>query len=263
MTDSDEKEIALDLLTRLLAGERGLLPLHLSMLLERASPLDSGDEFYRWILPPELAKIRLNAVTADEILGVLCAEIARNPDEALISTIAFCGADLATRTAAMLLTNPPRQLTMREYTYVWPIISKFLPWSLKEDAEFITMPDLHRIIQMAREYENLKESEHNLALLREHRKQFAEILDRTSADTGYKPGPDLERLSEIDPLEEVDDGLPDRAERVQIKHFADNFLNCLTNLGISLTPRSAVNDGRIIALRQLDSPILESSKGNS
>ena len=57
MTDS--RKIAFDLLTRLLAGERGQVPLLLAMLLERSSPLHSGDDHYRQIMPAGLVDVRL------------------------------------------------------------------------------------------------------------------------------------------------------------------------------------------------------------
>jgi hypothetical protein len=77
------REIALDLLKRLLAGERGEVPLHLAMLLEKSSPLGTPDDHYRQILPPELVGLRLSSDTTEEIIATLCAEVSRNPDEAL------------------------------------------------------------------------------------------------------------------------------------------------------------------------------------
>src|SRR5271167_4181996 len=102
-----EREIGIGMLQRLLTGERGRLPLHLAMLLESASSIADGENFYRSILPPELANLRLSPETCEEIINILCLEVASNPDEAFISAMSFNGSDLATKTVAMVLTNPP------------------------------------------------------------------------------------------------------------------------------------------------------------
>jgi hypothetical protein len=99
------REVAFDLLRRLLAGERGEVPLHLAMLLEKSSPCDHGDEHYRQVLPPELADVRVSSEVNEQITTALCAEISHNPDQALIFTISFTGADQATKTATHILIN--------------------------------------------------------------------------------------------------------------------------------------------------------------
>ncbi len=153
------RETAIDLLRRLLAGERGQVPLHLAMLLERSSPLDSGDDHYRQILPPELADLRLPQETSDEIIASLCAEISRNPDEALISALSFTPADLATKTVANILTHPPRPLTMGELDVALSIVTEYLPYRLVEDSEFLPLADLERLVHMAKELQNISEGE--------------------------------------------------------------------------------------------------------
>src|ERR1700761_4604255 len=109
-----ESEIAFDLLTCLLAGERGEIPSHLANLLEKSSPLDAGDVHYRWALPPELAGVRLSPDTRDRVVAALCDEISRNPDAMFIAAISRTGMNLATRCVAMLLVNPPRPLSIVE-----------------------------------------------------------------------------------------------------------------------------------------------------
>jgi len=151
------REIAIDLLRRLLAGERGQVPLHLAMLLEKSSPLDSGDKHYRQILPPELADLRLSPETADEIISTLCAEVSRNPDEALIAAVSFTGADLATKTVTKTLTNPPRPLTMAEYQAALATLNCYLPYRLSKDSEFLSKDDLERLVKLAEELQNVAE----------------------------------------------------------------------------------------------------------
>ena len=157
------------------------MPLHLAMLLERSSPLDSGDDHYRQILPLELADIRLSQETSDEIIASLCAEISRNPDEALISAVSFTGADLATKTVAKVLTNPPPPLTKREYSYALSLVSKFLPYRLAEDPEFLPKADLERLVQLTKELQYLEDSETDKSqqfIIRRHAAQLLESLTR-------------------------------------------------------------------------------------
>src|SRR5437870_7290781 len=144
------RDVATDLMRRLLAGERGEVPLHLGMLLEKSSPLHDSDENYRQILPPELADLRLSPETAEEIISTLCAEVSRNPDADLISAISCTGSDLATKTAAKVLTNPPRPLTMSEYSHALALVSEYLPYELDEDPEFLPRADLERLVQLAK-----------------------------------------------------------------------------------------------------------------
>jgi len=153
---NSESEIALELLSRLLAGERGEVPSQLAKLLERSSPLDAGDDFYRLTLPPNLAKVRFSPETRDELIATLCTEISRNPDEAFISAISFTGIDLATKSVAMALVNPPRPLTISEYSYALSLVAKFLPDRLAEDPEFLPKADLERLVQVVKQLQDLK-----------------------------------------------------------------------------------------------------------
>jgi len=156
---NSERDTATDLLRRLLAGERGQLPLHLAMLLEKASPLDSGDDHYRQILPQELAELRLSPEAAEEIMATLCAEVSRNPDEALIAAISFTGSGLATKTVAAVLTNRPRPLTIGELDAALSLVAEYLPYHLAEDSEFLPKADLERLVQLAKELQNISEEE--------------------------------------------------------------------------------------------------------
>jgi hypothetical protein len=145
---NSEREIAFELLRRLLAGERGEFVNHLSSLLKRSSPLDAGDLHYRLTLPPDLANLRLSEETRDEIIAALCVEISRNPNEAFISAISFTGMPLATKTVAMALVNPPRPMTISEYSYALSLVNEYLPYRLVEDPEFLPKTDLERLVQV-------------------------------------------------------------------------------------------------------------------
>lgn len=160
---NSEREIGTDLLRRLLAGERGSIQSHLAKLLEKSCPLHDSDDFYRWVLPPELADVRLSKETSEEIIAALCAEVSCNPDEALISAMSFTGADLVTKTVAVVLASPPRPLAVSEYAYALSLVSKFLPDCLAEDPQFVPKADLERIVKLAKELQNLEDSEPNKA----------------------------------------------------------------------------------------------------
>ena len=156
---NSEREIAFELLRRLLAGERGEVPSQLAKLLERSSPLDAGDDYYRLTLPPDLANVRFAPETRDEIMATLCAEISRNPDEAFISAISFTGMDLATKGGVMVLLNPPRPLTISENSYALALVSEYLPYRLAEDPEFLPKADLERLVQVVKQIQDLKAGE--------------------------------------------------------------------------------------------------------
>jgi hypothetical protein len=153
---NSERDIALQLLSRLLAGERGELPSQLAKLLERSSPLDAGDDFYRLTLPPDLAKVRFSPETRDELIATLCTEIARNPDGTFISAVSFTGMDLPTKTVAMVLINPPRPLTISDYSYALSLVAKFLPDRLAEDPEFLPKADLERLVHVVKSLQDLE-----------------------------------------------------------------------------------------------------------
>src|SRR5215472_175891 len=122
-----DKEIAADMLRRLIAGERGNLPMHLAMLLERSSPLSNTDDHYRKILPADLAEVRLTAGTVKETIEVLCSEISRNPDAGLIAAASTTGAEAVTKLATELLLNPPRALNASEVGQALGVAYAYLP----------------------------------------------------------------------------------------------------------------------------------------
>lgn len=157
MTFADEA--AHDLLRRLLAGDRSEdASLHLAMLLEKSSPLASGDDVYRQILPPELSDLRLSPETREEIISIVCQELSRNPTDFLISAISFTGADLPTRTAVNLLTNPPRPLSLGEIWGALSLVTKFLPYSLSRNPDFVPKADVEAVVGAAEGLQNIEET---------------------------------------------------------------------------------------------------------
>jgi hypothetical protein len=155
---SSSSDPAMDLLRRLLSGERQDVPLYLACLLEKTSPLDSGEDYYRDILPPELADIRLPAEQAREIIESICAEVSSNPDPYLIFAVSSTGAPVVTTTLCRLLTAPPRPLSMAEYASAFAYVSTFLPIHLAEDSKFLLKADLKDIARLVAEFEQLKEA---------------------------------------------------------------------------------------------------------
>src|SRR5512146_3015613 len=134
---SSGQEIATEMLRRLLTGERGNLPMHLAMLLEKASPLHNSDDHYRRILPPEIAGVQVPPETAREIIGTLCKEISRNPDSAFIAALSSTGEQEITRTVAEVMINPPRHLTKEEYGQALGILYSYLPSCMARDRDFL------------------------------------------------------------------------------------------------------------------------------
>jgi len=156
---NSERELAFELLRRLLAGERGEFQSYLTKLLEKSSPLDAGDDYYRLTLPSDLAKVRFSPETRDEIIAALCAEISRNPDEAFISAVSFTGLSLPTKTVAMLIVNPPRPLTISEFSYALALVAEYLPYDLMEDPEFLPKTDLERLVQVVQHLPDVESGE--------------------------------------------------------------------------------------------------------
>ncbi len=193
-----EREIAFELLRRLLAGERGDVPSQLANLLEKSSPLDAGDAHYRWILPPDLADLRLSPETRDEIIAELCSEISRNPDAAFISAISFTGMELATKTVAMILAHPPRPLTINEYSYALSMVNEYLPYRLVENPEFLTKADLERIVQVVEELRNVEAGENKverieLDSIKRLGPEFLKVLKKVeNGEWAVGPGPESE-----------------------------------------------------------------------
>ena len=155
MTPADQT--AFDLTNKLVAGEDGEVSSHLAMLLEKSSPLADSEEHYRCILPSELAGLTFSAETRDQIIAILCAEILRNPKESLIAGISFTGADSAIKTAVKILITPPRMLTLGEVWGALSLVTKFLPYRLSEDVEFLSKTELERLIQRVRELKSIEE----------------------------------------------------------------------------------------------------------
>ena len=152
------REIALDLLRRLLGGERGDTPLHLGLLLEKSSTLDHGDEHYRQLLPPQLAGLRLPSETHDEIIATLCQEVSQNPDAAFISVISFSGSDeAAVKVAVRILSDPPRRLTLTE-TCVALSLALNLPIHLHQNPEILAKADLERLVDVLDELRSVEET---------------------------------------------------------------------------------------------------------
>lgn len=152
------QEIALDLLRRLISGERGEVPLQLSLLLERSLLIAGSDESqYRQILPPELADIKLPAETRDEILSTLCARVLREPDVAFLAAMSFAGTDLVTKTMTTLLVNPPRPLVLPERAHVLSIVAKYLPCNLAAHPQLLAKDELTSLIRALKELEHTEE----------------------------------------------------------------------------------------------------------
>jgi hypothetical protein len=148
-------QIAMGLFRRLLNGERGELPRELDYLLDKASTLRDSDEFYRSVLPPELASLQISPKMREKIIAELCAEVSRKPDEALISVMSSTGDELSIRTAVALLLNPPRPLTMRERCAVLGLLKGHLPACLQRMSNFVPRAELTSIIQLANDVQNI------------------------------------------------------------------------------------------------------------
>jgi len=155
MTSANES--AINLLRRLLAGERGDLPMHLAMLLEKSSPLHNSDDHYRQILPPELAKLSVPPETADGIIARLCSEMRSNPDQAFILALSFTGQEKVTKVVTEVLVDPPRPLTVIECGHALAIVSSFLPACLARDPNFLKENILNRLMKRLRSLENSEE----------------------------------------------------------------------------------------------------------
>ena len=151
--------IANDLLRRLLAGERGVVPSHLGLLLERSSPGGHDDDHYRQLLPAELVTERLSSETITEIVARLCEEASRNPDIYLVSTCAATRAEVALRTIARILINPPRLLTLWESAIALSYLAKDLPRYVKKDPQFLPKTELGRLNHLIKDLGKLEAGE--------------------------------------------------------------------------------------------------------
>lgn len=151
------REIAINLLRRLLAGERGDLPMHLAMLLEKSSHLHNSEDHYRQILPRELAELRIPPETANEIIATLCSEMRSNPDQAFILALSFTGEEKVTKAVTEMLVDPPRPLTVIECGHMLAIVSSFLPACLAREPNFLKEDKLNRLIERLRSLEKSEE----------------------------------------------------------------------------------------------------------
>lgn len=159
MIMTNQREIAQDLIRRLISGERGQIPLHLSLLLERSLLVEGSDETqYAEILPPEFANIKLSPATRDEILSAVCARVLQEPDVALIGVVSFAGTDLVIRTMSSLLINPPRPLTLPEKAQAVTIVSKYLPSNLAANPRLLEKDELMRLISLIKQLDQTEDA---------------------------------------------------------------------------------------------------------
>jgi len=155
-------DMAADLLKRLIAGERGLVPLNLAMLLEKSARLDRGDapqdveEHYRRLLLPEIENLRISRQTREEVVATLCAEILRNPDDAMISVCVVTGDESAVKTIVRILTTPPRALTLTEHAIALSHVTKYLPHYLGKGSDFLPKSELERLAHLVRDLGKLE-----------------------------------------------------------------------------------------------------------
>lgn len=165
MTSS--REIAYDLLRRVMAGERENVPMYLAMLLERSSTLRNSDTHYNQILPPELTSARISSEDVADIVSELCAAIRRNPDESLIAAVSTVGSREVTECVLQVLLGPPRQLTQQEYGQIVGILAAYLPGLLNRDPGL--MSDV-QASSLRRELEKFEEGSD--AALKRHASQL-------------------------------------------------------------------------------------------
>src|SRR5579859_345067 len=135
MTDS--KGIIKGLLNRLLAGERGNLPLHLALILEASSPLKNEDQHYDVLLPSTFARVRVDPDTFQETIRIICSELSSNPDAGLLFAVSMTGSDTVTRLVVDLLVSPPRPLTINEVQQMLGILESYLPFALSKNVNFV------------------------------------------------------------------------------------------------------------------------------
>jgi len=158
-------DMAADLLKRLIAGERDLVPLNLAMLLEKSARLDRGDvpqdveEHYRRLLLPEIENLRISRQTREEVVATLCAEIFRNPDDAMISVCAITGDASAVKTLVRILATPSRVLTLWETAIALSHVTKWLPHYLRKDANFLLKSELEQLAHIVKELQKMEVGE--------------------------------------------------------------------------------------------------------
>ncbi|MFZ1084497.1 MAG: hypothetical protein WAN35_05995 [Terracidiphilus sp.] len=152
---SSEDQIALALLNQVLAGERGILPLQLAMLLEKSARLARGDVAsqvdadYKDILLPELVGINITNQIREDVIARLCIAVSNDPDQALISVVATTGTSAAIKTLVKVLVNPPRALKADELTVALSYLSTFLPILCVESPGFVSCEEVASISKLA------------------------------------------------------------------------------------------------------------------
>ena len=151
---NDPRSIALSLMRRLLAGERGNVPMHLAMLLEKSSKLRNTEEHYNQIIPSELQEVDLDPATAEEIIATICEETYHRPDAVLLSVLSTTGAPVVTQFMAKLLARPPRPLREDELRQAFGVLESYLSSQLADNPGFLE-PDLKKALrQTAQELSN-------------------------------------------------------------------------------------------------------------
>ena len=182
MSSSDQ--IALALLNQLLAGERGIVPLQLAMLLEKSARLARGDEAsqvaadYKDILLPELAGISITPQISEEIITHLCSAVSNDPDQALISVAAATGTRPAIKTLVKVLVVPPRALKLDELTVAFSCLSTFLPIYCSESPDFISREEVASLSKLVEGVLSSGESGGSVAENTAVREQAARLIDR-------------------------------------------------------------------------------------
>ena len=152
-------QTAHDLVRQLLAGDQAeTASLHLSMLLEKSSPLRREEDIYKWIMPADLLGLQLSPEESAEIISVICNELSRNPTEALIAAVSFTGADLPVQTAIRVLIDPPRTLSLGEVCGIVALIRKFLRPCLSRNQEFMPKSIMLALASMAEQLETIEET---------------------------------------------------------------------------------------------------------
>src|SRR5580698_4856020 len=114
-----DRRLVLELLHRLLSERGQEVARQFAMLLEKHSSLRESDVYYRDVLPPQVAEAEISGEFYDKIIAILCEEVSRDPAEAFISAISFTGSEQAVKTIASVVANPPRAMTLGEYTYAF------------------------------------------------------------------------------------------------------------------------------------------------
>jgi hypothetical protein len=65
--------------------------------------------------------------------------------------MSFTGLPLATKTVALVLVDPPRPLTLNEYSYALSMVNEYLPSDLADDSEFLPKPVLDRLVEVVKQ----------------------------------------------------------------------------------------------------------------